>query len=249
MQKNRQIAVIGAGLMGHGIALTMARANQYVHIADPDEASRATVAQRMSDSLKTLGETADRIPKILKKIEISGSTPVAVKDADFVFEAAPEKLDLKRKIFADIEEHAPDHCVLASNTSVMPITKIMANLRLKGRALGTHWWNPPHLIPLVEVVGTKLEDVEDNSSGRIGMARPVLHQSVCVPHPDRLRTAIHIGVQSCNDLCLRYQACTNMPRVQILSMPHSAPVGSNAPLHVPRPDALQCKTAATSQGH
>jgi 3-hydroxybutyryl-CoA dehydrogenase len=158
MRKNCQIAVIGAGLMGHGIALTLARANQYVHIADPDEASRATVAQRMSDSLKVLGETEESIPKILKKIEISGSTAVAVSNAEFVFEAAPEKLDLKRKIFAEIEEHAPDDCIFASNTSVMPITEIMSELRLKSRSLGTHWWNPPHLIPLVEVISTDRTD-------------------------------------------------------------------------------------------
>ena len=83
----------------------------------------------------------------------------------------------------------------------------------------------------------------------LGMARPVLHQSVCVPHPDRRRTASHKAGQSCIDLYLRYQVCTNMPRVQILSMPHSAPAGSNAPLHVPRPDALQCRTAAMSRAH
>ena len=99
-----------------------------------------------------------------------------------------------------------------------------------------------------DVIGTKLEDVEDSLSDRTGMARPALHQSVCAPHPDRRRTAIHIAVQSYIDQCLRCQACTNMPRVQILSMPHSAPAGSNAPLHVPRPDALRCRKAATSRG-
>ncbi|AKS47187.1 3-hydroxyacyl-CoA dehydrogenase [Octadecabacter temperatus] len=158
MKKNRQIAVIGAGLMGHGIALTLARSGQYVRITDPVVEARSTVSQRIMDSLKGLGESDERIAKILKKIEISGSTGAAVKDAEVVFEAAPEKLDLKRKIFAEIEEHAPENCTLASNTSVMPITEIMSELRLKKRALGTHWWNPPHLIPLVEVVSTEWTD-------------------------------------------------------------------------------------------
>lgn len=81
-----------------------------------------------------------------------------MNEAEFVFEAAPEKLDLKRRIFAEIEEHAPETCILASNTSVMPITKIMSDLRIKSRALGTHWWNPPHMIPLVEVVSTQWTD-------------------------------------------------------------------------------------------
>ena len=154
MRKNMQIAVIGAGLMGHGIALTLARAGQYVHIIDPDVEARATVSGRMSDSLRALGETAENIPRILKKIEISGEIGPAVASAEVVFEAAPEKLDLKRKIFAEVEAHAPETCILASNTSVMPITDIMAKLRLKSRALGTHWWNPPHMIPLVEVIKT-----------------------------------------------------------------------------------------------
>ncbi len=155
MRKNIQTAVIGAGLMGHGIALTLARAGQYVRISDPTEEARATVAGRISDSLRSLGERDENIIKILKKIEICGQIKTAVEDADFVFEAAPEKLPLKQAIFAEVEQHAPQTAILASNTSVMPITDIMTELKHKDRALGTHWWNPPHLIPLVEVVSTE----------------------------------------------------------------------------------------------
>jgi 3-hydroxybutyryl-CoA dehydrogenase len=156
--KNRQIAVIGAGLMGHGIALTLARAGQYVAITDPIPEARASVAGRIRDSMVAMGIGETDIARALKKIEIFDTTAGAVAKAEVVFEAAPEKLDLKRKIFADIEAHAPETCILASNTSVMPITQIMGDLRLKNRALGTHWWNPPHLIPLVEVVKTEWTD-------------------------------------------------------------------------------------------
>jgi len=76
----------------------------------------------------------------------------AVADADFVTEAAPEKLSLKRTIFAQLEAAAPQHAVLASNTSVMPIGSIVAGLATQQRMIGTHWWNPATLIPLVEVV-------------------------------------------------------------------------------------------------
>lgn len=158
MYKNCQIAVIGAGLMGHGIALTLARAGHVVRITDPTEQARATVSERIADSLRALGEREERIPEILDRIEVLSSTADAVTNAEFVFEAAPEKLELKQRIFAEIEEHAPEDCVLASNTSVMPITKIMADLKIKSRALGTHWWNPPHMIPLVEVVSTEWTD-------------------------------------------------------------------------------------------
>lgn len=154
MRKNIQTAVIGAGLMGHGIALTLARAGQYVAITDPVAAARDTVAARIVDSLRLMGETGDRIARILKKIEIFDGIEGAVKEAEFVFEAAPEKMALKQAIFAEIEAHAPATAVLASNTSVMPITQIMAGLTDRSRALGTHWWNPPHLIPLVEVIRT-----------------------------------------------------------------------------------------------
>lgn len=155
MDKNLQIAVIGAGLMGHGIALTLARAGQYVAITDPIPEARATVADRISASLRALGETEDRIPKILKKIEVFDSTVGAVREARIVFEAAPEKMELKQAIFAEVEANAPANCVLASNTSVMPITQIMSKLKDKTRGIGTHWWNPAHMIPLVEVIRTE----------------------------------------------------------------------------------------------
>ena len=158
MKKNLQTAVIGAGLMGHGIALTLARAGQYVALTDPIPEARASAPQRIADSLRLMGEDEARIARILKKIEIFDTIPAAVREAAIVFEAAPEKLALKQAIFAEIEAHAPDTCILASNTSVMPITQIMQHLRLRGRALGTHWWNPPHMIPLVEVIRTEWTD-------------------------------------------------------------------------------------------
>ncbi|MEP2783379.1 MAG: 3-hydroxyacyl-CoA dehydrogenase NAD-binding domain-containing protein [Pseudoruegeria sp.] len=155
MRYKRQTAVIGAGLMGHGIALTLARAGQYVAITDPSAEARETVAERIRQSMIAMGIEDREIVKALKMIEIHGTTAGAVKNAEVVFEAAPEKMDLKQKIFAEIEAHAPETATFASNTSVMPITDIMEGLRLKDRAVGTHWWNPPHMIPLVEVVKTK----------------------------------------------------------------------------------------------
>ncbi len=152
--KNQQIAVIGAGLMGHGIALTLARAGQYVAITDPVAEARAAVSGRIAESLRLFGEGETRIAAILKKIEICDTIPGAVHNAAFVFEAAPEKMPLKQAIFAEVEAAAPASAILASNTSVMPITEIMSGLRDRSRALGTHWWNPPHLIPLVEVIRT-----------------------------------------------------------------------------------------------
>lgn len=158
--KKQQIAVIGAGLMGHGIALTLARAGQYVTITDPHAETLKSAPKRISDSLRVMGAEDNEIARTLKMIELCSSVGSAVCKADFVFEAAPEKLDLKRQIFADVEAHAPVAAVLASNTSVIQITKIMDGLKHPERALGTHWWNPPHLIPLVEVIKTGWTDGE-----------------------------------------------------------------------------------------
>ncbi|MBZ0129125.1 MAG: 3-hydroxyacyl-CoA dehydrogenase [Rhodobacteraceae bacterium] len=158
MTEQLRIGIVGAGLMGHGIALALARGGQQVAVTDAFAAARQSVIGRIADSLKTLGESDSGISAILQNITVADNVADAVRQADAVFEAAPEKLDLKQAIFAEIEEHASGNCILASNTSVMPITGIMSRLRDRNRALGTHWWNPPHLIPLVEVVSTEWTD-------------------------------------------------------------------------------------------
>lgn len=158
MTDSKQIAVIGAGLMGHGIALTFARVGHQVALHDPVAEMLDSAPERIADSLRLLGASNEEITASLDRIDLCAALGAAVQSADYVFEAAPEKLPLKQKIFAEIEAHAPEDAVLASNTSVIQITRIMADLRGRERALGTHWWNPPHMIPLVEVVKTEWTD-------------------------------------------------------------------------------------------
>ena len=131
MAADRKIAVVGAGLMGHGIALTMARAGHSVKITDPDSQARETVLDRIAGSLGLLGPGDAAISDIQDRIEVCASTDETVSAASFVFEAAPESLELKRQVFAEIERHSSETCILASNTSVMPITQIMKNLRVQ----------------------------------------------------------------------------------------------------------------------
>jgi 3-hydroxybutyryl-CoA dehydrogenase len=146
-----RIAVAGAGLMGHGIAQVFALAGHDVAIWDPQPASLETVRSRISANLRELGDDE----KVVEKVRPLAALADAVRDADYVVEAAPEDLPLKQKLFAEIEQHARPDAILASNTSVIPITRIMEGLRDRSRALGTHWWNPPYLVPLVEVIGTE----------------------------------------------------------------------------------------------
>src|SRR5579862_1431422 len=138
------IAVVGAGLMGHGIAQVFAQAGHLVHVHDPIPAVLASVHERIARNLRDLGEDLSALRRVMVYAELAP----AVAEASVVFEAGPEDLSLKQQIFTQIEAAAPADALLASNTSVIPITAIMQNLQRGERALGTHWWNPPYLVPL-----------------------------------------------------------------------------------------------------
>jgi 3-hydroxybutyryl-CoA dehydrogenase len=146
-----RIAVIGAGLMGHGIAQVFALAGHGVTVYDAAEASLKTVRERIAANLRDLGHDVTAYDRVRP----TGDLADAVREADYVVEAAPEDLPLKQKLFAEIEGYVRPDTILASNTSVIPITQIMGGLKRRERALGTHWWNPPFLVPLVEVIGTE----------------------------------------------------------------------------------------------
>src|ERR1700693_1482224 len=146
-----RIAVIGAGLMGHGIAQVFALAGHDLTIYDSVMASLDSAKARILNNLKDLGDDQHAVERV---------TPVAnlvtaVRGADYVVEAVLEDLPLKQKLFAEIEKHVRPDTILASNTSVIPITKIMKGLKRRERPLGTHWWTPPFLVPLVEVIETQ----------------------------------------------------------------------------------------------
>jgi len=152
------VTIIGSGLMGHGIALKFAQFGFGVTVFDPNEDSLNTLFDRINRSLSQMSIPASKIKKILSSITKSSKLLESVQTAELIIEAVPEKLELKQKIFKEIETLSNSKCIFASNTSVIPITKIVEKMHDKSRALGTHWWNPPHLIPLVEVIRTKWTD-------------------------------------------------------------------------------------------
>ena len=152
----QRIAVIGAGLMGHGIAQVFAGGGLSVSVYDPAPAALAALRDRIRANLRDLGEDEAAAERVTPCAELAE----AVRDADFIVEAALENLPVKQELFAAIEAACPADAILASNTSVIPITGIMQGLRDRGRALGTHWWNPPFLVPLVEVIGTEWTTAE-----------------------------------------------------------------------------------------
>jgi 3-hydroxybutyryl-CoA dehydrogenase len=146
-----RIAVIGAGLMGHGIAQVFALAGHDVTIYDSVKASLDSARSRILTNLKDLGDDQSAVERVTPQADLAA----AVRNADYVVEAVLEDLPLKQKLLGEIEPHVRPDTILASNTSVIPITQIMGGLKHRDRALGTHWWNPPFLVPLVEVIGTQ----------------------------------------------------------------------------------------------
>jgi 3-hydroxybutyryl-CoA dehydrogenase len=151
-----KIAVIGAGLMGHGIAQVFALAGHDVTIYDSFAATLATAKERILTNLRDLGDDQNAVDRVTPEADLA----TAVRGADYVVEAVLEDLPLKQKLFGEIERHARPDAILASNTSVIPITAIMQGLTRRERALGTHWWNPPYLVPLVEVIETQWTSAE-----------------------------------------------------------------------------------------
>lgn len=159
MQPKETVAIIGAGLMGHGIAQAFATAGHRTVITDTNAGVLGAALSHITGNLRLMGIEAGAV---LNHLVLQGDLQKAVCEADLIIEAAPEKLDLKQNIFACVAAVAPKSAILASNTSVIPITDIGAKLdpEVRSRLIGTHWWNPPHLIPLIEVVKTEFTSDE-----------------------------------------------------------------------------------------
>jgi 3-hydroxybutyryl-CoA dehydrogenase len=143
-----KIGVVGGGLMGHGIAYLLAAAGHEVAVNELAAEVRASLPQRLA----SIAQLFDDEPAVLDRIRVHEDLAGAAQDAAFVFEAAPEKLKLKQQIFGELERLTAPDTILASNSSAIPATEIGRTLKHRERVLGTHFWNPPHLVPLVEVI-------------------------------------------------------------------------------------------------
>lgn len=157
MAAHSTIAIIGAGLMGHSIAYILASAGHTVRVFDTNSDSLAELPIRLANVASELGSEIDAAPLIT----VHDAMAHAVTDVDFVIEAAPENLDLKRQIVKQLEQLIPEDAIIATNTSAIPITDIAAKARQPNRIVGTHFWNPPHLVELVEV--TQAEKTSDDT--------------------------------------------------------------------------------------
>ncbi|HJR64562.1 MAG TPA: 3-hydroxyacyl-CoA dehydrogenase family protein [Gemmatimonadaceae bacterium] len=151
-----RVAVIGAGTMGHGIAYVALASGRRVALVDADAGTLSAGVARIRASFdkgiergKVTGEQRDGA---LARLETPDELGVAVRDADLVVEAVPERLELKRQIFTAIERHASRAAILASNTSSLSITAIAEALEQPERVIGMHFFNPVPVMRLVELV-------------------------------------------------------------------------------------------------
>lgn len=152
----QDIAVIGAGTMGHGIAQCFAVKGWKVNIFDLSREVLETVPDRVRINLELFVEagwlTQEAAESALNHIVLTENLPAAIQRADLVIETIPEDLDLKRRLFRELEGLISPETILCSNTSALSITALGRDLRHPERFLGTHFWNPPHILPCVEVI-------------------------------------------------------------------------------------------------
>lgn len=151
MAEVRRAAVIGTGTMGPGMGAVLARAGIETALYD--------VSAEALERAKAGAQLAEGALERLEAPEGDGGSlrfeddlATALEGADFVLEAVPEKLELKQEVFPRFEQHVAEDAILASNTSGIPITKIAAVCEHPERVVGMHWSNPPHLIPMIEVI-------------------------------------------------------------------------------------------------
>ena len=171
----KKIAVIGGGLMGSGIAFVFARAGFPVSICEPDDGRRENLPARMQ-SIAGLLETK---PNDLADIAYTARIEDAARDAAFAIEAGPENLALKKQIFEELSSAASEDTILATNTSAIPISRIASGATKPERVLGAHFWNPPHLVQLVEVIQSD-KTSQNAIDGMIALLRDVAMTPVLV---------------------------------------------------------------------
>ena len=150
------ITVLGAGTMGHGIAHSAISAGYDTRLFDVSDLQLTKARGQIEAILKKsveLGKLpAGDVDPAMARLAVTSDVKAALDGADFIIEAAPEKIDLKIKLFADIDAHAPVSAIVATNTSALSITEIAGTLKNPSRVGGMHFFNPVHKMKLIEIV-------------------------------------------------------------------------------------------------
>ncbi len=155
MSENRTVAIIGCGLVGRAWATIFARAGWQVRLSDPDAATLAAAPGLIGEELHGLARhgLAKEPEQAAGRVRAAGSLAEAVRDAAFVQESGPERLEIKQALFAELDRAAPKDAILASSTSAITASRFTETLAGRARCLIGHPVNPPHLVPIVELCG------------------------------------------------------------------------------------------------
>ncbi len=152
----KNIAVIGAGTMGNGIAHVFAQNHFLVNLVDVSQPQLdkavAVIKKNLDRQIAKNSITEEEKTKTVNNISTFTSIAEGLKNVDLIIEAATENLDLKLKIFKEMDQHAPANCILASNTSSISITKIASATQRPSKVIGMHFMNPVPVMKLVEII-------------------------------------------------------------------------------------------------
>ena len=185
MKEIKEVLVVGAGIMGHGIAQSFAMNELPVSLADVNEELLRRAKNWIADNLNTMAELGeigrDRIPPTLSRIQFTTALREAATKADFVLEAVNENLDLKKRLFQQFGQWTQPDAILATNSSSFDINDLGAVTDRPERIIGTHWFHPAHITPCVEIIPSDITsqgtiDVASKLMRRIGKA-PTLCKS------------------------------------------------------------------------
>jgi len=167
----RNVSVVGAGLMGHGIGAVFALHGHNVTLMDIRQEllsnARTQIKNEFDRCIQAGLMTHDQRDDAFRRIETTLEMKEAVAGTDLVVEAVVENMDVKGQVFSQMDEFAPSKAILASNTSGLPITKIASFTKRPERVIGTHFWNPPLLMRAVEVV--RGEQTSDDTVNTVRM--------------------------------------------------------------------------------
>ncbi len=160
----KNVTVIGSGTMGNGICHVFAQCGFNVHMMDIKQEALdkaiATIGKNMDRQISKGGLTEEQKQAALGNITTFTDLAAAVKNVDLVVEAATENIDLKCKLFKDLDAHAPEHCILATNTSSISLTRIGSVTKRPGKVIGMHFMNPVPVMKLVEIINGYATDPE-----------------------------------------------------------------------------------------
>jgi 3-hydroxybutyryl-CoA dehydrogenase len=194
----RAIAVLGAGTMGHGIAHAAISAGYDTRLYDVSDAAvekgRGAIEQIVRKGVEIGKVARSDADAILRRLNPTSQLGAAVADADFIIEAAPERIDLKLQLLADVERLAPAAAVIASNTSALSITELAGSLKNPARVAGMHFFNPVHKMKLIEIVRAlessahTVQVIEDVST-RMGKETVLVRES-----PGFITTRVNAGI-------------------------------------------------------